>query len=313
MVGDSHRETNVLAQPARPSVGQMGTNDSGAALLEAAEHGNAGLVKQLLLQGANVDAEDSKGWTPLIFAARSGNEGIVHSLIAHGADVNHRTFTETGSTALCFAIAGSNLTVIQDFLDHGAAVDGKGRNGMTPLIYAAAHGQAKQAKFLISRGAKVDLFGLVDSRGSTWNALMTAADSEGLEMLELLLKEGANLEAKNNSGDTALMEIAKRSHPVSVKFLINNGANVNARGPLGHTALIYAAYNGMVENIRLLLAAGADPFATATDADDPRGQWKYGAEVVAQQQGHLDALAIIRDAQARLRPSAVGQPQSESK
>lgn len=309
----SQEMTNALIQPALFPAGQIETNDSGAALLEAAKYGDMGLVEKLLLQGAKVDTGDAKGWTPLIFAAQSGNEKLVQILIAHGADVNRRTSTETGSTVLCFAVEGGNLNVIQDLLNHGAVINGKARDGLTPLIFAAAHGQTKQAEFLISRGADVNLYGLVDNRGATWSPLMAAANVENFEMLELLLKNGAEINATNNRGDTTLMELSKRSHPLLVKFLIAKGANVNARGPRGHTALIYAAYNGIVENIRLLLAAGADPFATATDDDDPHSQNRYGAVDLARQQGHPDALAIIQDAQTRLRPQPPGSFNAEMK
>jgi ankyrin repeat protein len=276
------------------------TNPLNAALLKAAEQGDEKAVKLLLQQGANVDAQNSKGWTPLIFAGLAGNKNIVHALIEKGADVNRKSTTETGSTALCFAVEGGSLEAVKDLLDHGANVNGKSTNGMTPLGYAAIHGKIKEAKFLIANGADVNLLGLVDSRGAEWSPLTSAAKEDHLDMLELLLSNGANLEATNNEGDTALMITAKRPRPKSIKFFISKGARVNARGPRGHTALIYAAYNGMTENLKLLLSSGADPFATATDSNKPGGS-RYGAVHLAKQQGHPEVLALIREAQTKLR------------
>ena len=283
----------------RVSVG-TGTNPLNVALLKAAEQGDEMAVKYLLQRGANVDSQNFKGWTPLIFAGLAGNKRIVHALIEKGADVNRKSSTVEGSTALCFAVEGGSLEAMKDLLDHGANVNGKSTNGMTPLGYAAIHGKMDEAKFLIANGADVNLLGIIDSRGAEWSPLTSAASVEDLDMLALLLNNGADLEAKNNEGDTALMITAKGTLSKSVKFLISKGANVNAKGPRGHTALIYAAYNGKRENLKLLLSSGADPFVTATDSTDPRA-WRYGAADLAQQQGHAEVLAMIREAQTNQR------------
>jgi len=278
----------------------------GDALLAATQRGETTFAKRLLQHGAPVDAEDEKGWTPLIYAAKAGNEELVHMLIAKGADVNHRTSTEIGSTALIFAVEGSSMKILRDFLDHGAVVDAPGRNGMTPFIYAAAHGRIEAAKLLLARGADINHFSLIDDAGTTWNALMAAANYEQMPMMRFLYAQGVNLEAKNNKGDTVLMELSKRPHSLPLKFLLDHGANVNARGPRGHTALIYAAYNGMVENVRLLLAAGIDPLATATDEESPNDH--YSAEDVAEESRSPEVLALIRTAQARAHEIAPPPP-----
>ncbi len=283
---------------------------SDLALLKAAKDGDLASVKKCLLRGAAVDAENSDGWTPLIFAAKSGNWEMVHCLISHGADVNHRSSTELGSTVLLFGVGSGNLKVVKELLDCGAPVNGQGRNGMTPLIYTAAHGEAEVAKYLLSRGADVNRFGLLDSKGASWSPIMTAGSYNQPEMLSLLLKYGALLELRNNQGDTGLMELAKRPCPDSVSFFIDHGANVNARGPRGHTALIYAAFNGEIENVKLLLAAGADPLATATDAEDPEDS--YGADELAIQQGYPEIAEIIRKAQAKARMPAPKQSKTEN-
>jgi len=253
------RPNTVLSQTEKSTLGK--------ALVEAAVQGKWETVPELLRQGAPVDAENTNGWTALIYAAKAGNAPVVHDLILRGVDVNHRSSTAIGSTVLCFALEGNNLAVVKDLLDHGADVNGQARNGMTPLIYAVARGD-------------IEL-------------------KDQIAMLELLLKRGAHLETPNNSGNTALMEAAKRPVPAIVQFLVSKGANVNARGPRGHTALIYAGYNGRVETLKLLVAAGADPFAMASDFDNSEESSRYGGENLAKQQGHPGAAAVIQEAKAQ--------------
>lgn len=231
-------------------------------------------------------------------AAKAGNVEMVRFLIEKGADVNAKSTSLTGGTVLSFAAEGTNLVVIGELLAHGAKVNAPGNNGATPLYFAAVNHLKTVAEALLSAGADLEADGHTDARGLHYTALMAAACSGDLEMVELLLAKGAKIDRASNNGDTALMTTAKYEHPEILKLLIAKGANVNAAGPKGHTALIYATYNGRLENMKLLLAAGADPMATATDSDIP-GAPRYDAATLARQQNHPEALALILDAQAK--------------
>ena len=67
---------------------QLSHETLNANLLDAAEKGDAAKVQQWLQAGADVDAENTDGWTPLIFAAKAGNQPMVEALVRKGADVN---------------------------------------------------------------------------------------------------------------------------------------------------------------------------------------------------------------------------------
>jgi len=277
-------------------------------LLAAVDQGDLAAAKKSLEQGAKVDARNDKGRTALSLAVSAGQLQIIKALVEKGADVNARTPTETGSTVLAFAVRGKNLEVISYLLVLGAEVDLKGRNGATPLCHAAARGETDIVELLISKGADPNLHGIYDSTGNYETPLMAAAGANHLDTVSLLLSKGAQIDKRTNKGCTPLMEAAKRPYPAIIKLFIEKGANVNARGSHGHTALIFAAYNGNTENVKLLLAAGADPLATATDDADPdKEHGRYGPEVVAAQQGHTEALALIVDAQKSIR-ATVSKP-----
>jgi ankyrin repeat protein len=124
--------------------------------------------------------------------------------------------------------------------------------------------------------------------------------NSNVDMIDLLLKHGANLDRQSNAGRTALMEAVTREGTLVVRYLLAKGANVNIKAPSGHTALILAAYNGRLEIAKLLLSAGADPFATATDSSNPDDQaGRYDATHLALQQGHDEVAKLIETAKTR--------------
>ena len=98
-------------------------------LMQAAERGDLQAVKTLLASGADVNAHDQRGWTPLMHASMSlkANAEVVRTLIAAGADVNAKD--RVGRTALVWAA--------------GLASDGRGKVGV--LLAAHADPNAKSS------------------------------------------------------------------------------------------------------------------------------------------------------------------------
>ena len=83
--------------------------------------------------------------------------------------------------------------------------------------------------------------------------------------VERLLAAGANVNAKDRNGITALMAASLEGHREVVALLLARGAEINARTKDGETALIYASINGDKEVVALLLAKGADVNARTRD------------------------------------------------
>jgi ankyrin repeat protein len=95
---------------------------------------------------------------------------------------------------------------------------------------------------------------VADSRGIT--PLMYAAEIGSLDAMRLLIDLGADVNAQNAFGSTALMWSV--SDPAKVRLLLDHGAQVNTAAKSGRTALIIAAFtNPSAEVVRLLLAKGA--------------------------------------------------------
>src|SRR6185436_10745571 len=95
---------------------------------------------------------------------------------------------------------------------------------------------------------------------------MIASWSEGtnrgpsrINAIRLLAGAGANLDARDAEGRSALMGAAEADNREAAEFLLKKGSDVNAKNKNGRTALMQAAYAGNVEMLRLLLSRGADP------------------------------------------------------
>ena len=86
-----------------------------------------------------------------------------------------------------------------------------------------------------------------------------------LEMVRFLLEQGANANAKDNQGTTALIGAAYNGHAEIVKALLAYGADSNAKQYDGQTALMGAAFRGHAEIVKILLADGADVSAARKD------------------------------------------------
>jgi ankyrin repeat protein len=108
-----------------------------------------------------------------------------------------------------------------------------------------------QLKVLLGQQSDV---AVADSRGIT--PLMYAAEIGSLDAMRLLIDHGADVNAQNAFGSTALMWSV--SEPAKVRLLLDHGAQVNTAAKSGRTALIIAAFtNPSAEVVRLLLAKGA--------------------------------------------------------
>ncbi|OLE10728.1 MAG: hypothetical protein AUG89_11420 [Acidobacteria bacterium 13_1_20CM_4_56_7] len=123
--------------------------------------------------------------------------------------------------------------------------------GVTSLMRAAVHGDDKGLQDILRMNPKVDA---IDSSG--WTALMYAETTTSSDSVNLLLKAGADPNHKSFQGDTPLMVSA-----MSQLFdgdLAEAGANVNAANTDGTTALMILAAKGEGDEVRDALKAGAD-------------------------------------------------------
>ncbi len=140
------------------------------------------------------------------------------------------TFTVT-------ALTTSILKAQIDFNDSNNDIFNADADNVTALMYYAYNGDVRGTKFLIERDIGKDYINAVDSHGQTAFMYAVASGIDFGSIARLLFDAGADIDARNNLGQTIDMVIASSSwFSNGSLFLLNN---VNARDYLGRTLLMY--------------------------------------------------------------------------
>ena len=94
--------------------------------------------------------------------------------------------------------------------------------------------------------------------GTDTGVFLKSVKSGDYAEVKRLIAEGADVNAENKKGSTALMWASGEGHPEVVRLLVDAGADVNAQNNKGYTASMWASYYGQKEVAQLLIEAGAD-------------------------------------------------------
>jgi ankyrin repeat protein len=181
-----------------------------ALMIAAACDGCSQTVRLLISKGADVKAADLQGGMAVHGAAGNDLDSL-RLLLASGADPD--ASDKAGNTPLQFAASHCNADAVTLLLSKGAKVDAKNTDGgdvkfgkiqlvnLTSLMWAAPYCNAGVIKPLLDAGANVNAR---DIREMTPLMLAVASENQDLEVVGLLLKAGADVNAKSTTGETAL-------------------------------------------------------------------------------------------------------------
>ncbi|XP_062609752.1 ankyrin repeat and SOCS box protein 8-like isoform X2 [Saccostrea cucullata] len=216
-------------------------------------HSNIEVIRLLLNHDADVNVKDSTNRTPLHYATLANRSDVVNLCIENGADVNHQT--SSGKTALMYAVQEKNLAIVQAIVDAGADVSLKDVKGGTALEICLLSG---------GRTANTDIVKALLQAGSDPNAenlykatpLMLAAGTGQLEVINLLLDAGADINHEDNKGKTAFNICCEHTRmPKAGRLLISRGADINHRDHAGKTSLEKALQYNKIGTVMFLLQA----------------------------------------------------------
>lgn len=238
----------------------------------AAVHGRHRMIEYLLSRGANVDARDAEGLTPLQYASLRNRSPTVELLAGFGAR----------PADLFDAINAGDVRQLLALLRGGANVNASDLFG-PPLHHAAAKGRTYIASRLLDAGADLAATG----EPLHLQALHVAALGGHAETARLLIDHGANLEARDAQGRTPLMIAATYGKLSTAEALLTAGANPYATDTAyGHTAIHVAAAGGYVDLVSLFVERGvAVNLASAHDGETPLH--------LAAQSNRLDMISFL--------------------
>jgi ankyrin repeat protein len=191
---------------------------------------------ELIDEGADVNAAQGDGTTPLHWAAYNLDTQLVRVLLAHGARPDAKNLF--GASPLSEAVKAGNAELVALLLEAGAEVDSPNGDGETTLMLAARSGSVAVAKLLLEHGA--DQNAREGWREQT--ALMWAADGAYAELTRLLIDHGADVTARAAANDWGAQ--------------ITSEPRAQYRPTGGLTPLLFAARSGCAECVRAIVAAG---------------------------------------------------------
>lgn len=254
-------------------------------LLYAVEGGHVDVARLLVSKGADVNQSARGTYNPLMMAVYRSNVEMMKLLAENGARIENRY--------LSMAIVHGSPSAVRFLLEQGANPNGSypvtpdpkqpGPKPVAVIIMAGQRGDPEILRLLIEHGADLKVR---DQNG--WSALRWAKSAKKMEAAKVLedaglrddfaddealikalwakddaavaaiLERGANANARDGRGVSALIIAARNGEVGSVEALLRKGADANHASPYNATPLITAAENGNVQIIARLLAAGAD-------------------------------------------------------
>jgi ankyrin repeat protein len=184
-------------------------------------------LDSLLNTGTDINVtEEDRGATVLLIACSFKDyENVVSILISRGADVNFKG--KDGRTPLMWA-AGTSLETTKILIENDANVKAKGDDGMNAFIQSTFGILSKKVDtevmdLLLENGADANSE-LTSKDAAGWTALLFASVNGDIELAEYLISQGANVNHTSNEGSTALSLARQEKYEDLVNLLQKHGA-----------------------------------------------------------------------------------------
>jgi ankyrin repeat protein len=314
-------------------------NEGNTALHLAARNGHEDIVGFMLSKGkSDINAQNNNGWSALIWAAMGGHTQVVDVLCK--ASVNYNLADADGRTALMWAARHGHTGAVGHLLKKGIDLEVTDKAGLTvgdhareyqelrvllgvtkdlqdELLHAARQNDMEGVRRAIEAGINVNM---KDPDG--WTPIMWAAMHGSLDLVQLLLRHGANPDFADANGvsvkdlapeHTAVREVLISTHGANERLLscakaddwdgveqaLHDGAWVNMQD-LGdapeesmRSALMWAARHGAVHHTLELASAKADL--------ELRDKFGWTALLFAISNGHVGAVSVLHHLKANFK------------
>ncbi|WP_020084049.1 quinoprotein dehydrogenase-associated putative ABC transporter substrate-binding protein [Hyphomicrobium zavarzinii] len=234
-------------------------------------------IRFLVEKGADINKPDAQGYGALQSAARNRSDKIIPLLVSLKADVNGRD--KDGFTALIHAAQRNHVPSIRVLVANGADIEASVDGGFGPLSLAIEDGKLLAAKALIELGANVNAAAGTDrvtpimvtaSQLAVGEAAKEIERRQGLRSTDIataLIERGANVNAVNAQGVSALMIAAARGNIPMIGLLLEAGADPSLKSKAGKTAIDVARENLNEDAVKSITLFEA----TISERSQPRG------------------------------------------
>ncbi|MGA1824139.1 MAG: ankyrin repeat domain-containing protein [bacterium] len=204
---------------------------------DAVQERDLSKLKSIVNKGADINAVDSRGRTPLYLAALYGYPDIAAYLLTKEADPNKGASWKDNATPLHVAAKQGNVEIVKLLLEKGVNPNIQTKHGVTPLHNAARHRKPKVVEILLGKGANIDAkdsFHKGVLHGYEWSPEVSI---ELTKVVQLLIAAGANVNSITKEGETPLMNMTSIGALDAMELLLSKGAHVNIKNKFGVDAL----------------------------------------------------------------------------
>jgi ankyrin repeat protein len=189
------------------------------------KEGQLAQVEQLIERNHDlVNSKDAQGMSPVVVATYYGEPKIAELLVSKGATLNFFEASMIGNLSEVKEAIKKDPSIVNSFSS----------DGFTALHLAAFFGQAEVMQYLIEKGANVNS---VARNVMKVMPLHSAAAQSNVRIVELLLDQGALVNAQQEGGFTALHAAAQSGNLEMARLLLKHGADPNAKTDKGQTPL----------------------------------------------------------------------------
>ncbi|GLD63224.1 tankyrase-2-like protein [Lates japonicus] len=240
-------------------------------LHNACSYGHYEVTELLVKHGACVNAMDLWQFTPLHEAASKNRVEVCSLLLSYGADP---TFLN------CHNKSSIDLAPTSQ-LKERLAYEFRGHS----LLQAARDADVVRVKKHLS--LETISFKHPHTQETALHCVSASPYTKRKQVCELLLRKGANVNEKMKDLLTPLHLASEKAHNDVIEVLVKHEAKVNAVDHLGQTALHRAAHCGHLQTCRLLLSAGSDPLLTSLQGFSPSQLGNKSVQEILQAEGVL--------------------------
>ncbi|MDR3303283.1 MAG: ankyrin repeat domain-containing protein [Treponema sp.] len=220
-------------------------------------------IRQWMLSPITVVKRDGQENTMLHYAAQWKMEAsVISAIVKNGADIE--AANATGETPLFAAVAANSPPTIDALLAEHAFINARDKMGNTTLHAAVRRNGKAAAEKLVDKGIDINAHALNGKTALHDAVRLGISDVEGV-----LTSRGADLDVRDTEGNTPFMETVKAGNYASAERLGKLKADTNTRDNAGNTPLHVAVRGGNIELTRLLLTWNASIHAQNAVNDTP--------------------------------------------